>query len=219
MTPEGARRLYRRLPGWARAALPLRLEAWARARFRPGTPTAAAGLEDRLWGGFSRGRAARPRGPRPHRGAPREAAEAAWALARWHAAAGDFAAAARGRSCACAHSTRRAARDRRQFALEALFLCRLGRGAEARALLDGPRAAAGFDASLGAPARQQLAPGRRRRRTPRQPRRGRSPRSTPSSAASACSEIARRDPGRPLALDNLAARDPGPSRRRPAGSR
>ena len=82
MTPDGARRLYRRLPGWVRAALPLRLEAAARARFRPGAPTAAAGLEDRLWGGFSEAALrdlAALASPRP----PREAAEAAWVLARW----------------------------------------------------------------------------------------------------------------------------------------
>ena len=206
MTPEEARRLYRRLPGWARAALPLRLEAWARARFHPGAPAAAAGLEDRLWGGFSQA-ALRDLAALARTAAPREAAEAAWVLARWRAVEEDFAAAlAEIERMRALHPP--AGADPRQFALEAFFLCRLGRGAEARALLDA-RAGRGFDASLALLRANSWRPAAGAPDTPESEARA-------LAAINAVyrrfglQEIARRDPGRPLALDNLAGVDPGP---------
>ena len=202
--------LYRRWPAPLRAAIPPtiehRLRAWA-ASLRAARAGSAAGLESRLWGGFSQA-ALRDLAALAAGGPPREAAEAAWVIARWHAAAGDLPAAlaaiARMRAI---HPP--AAGDRRQFALEALFLCRLGRGAEARALL-AARRGPGFDASLAL-----LEAGSWR------PAAG-APPDDPAAEALALAainavfrhhglqEIAKRDPALPLGLDNLPARDPGP---------
>ena len=129
---ESLKKAYLGLPPALRRRVPVALELWvydrllARARGRPRE------LETKLWGGFSRSAlaelAALADGP------PRPAAEAALILAGWHGARGEF-------EAALAHVVRMReivpsmARDRRQVMLEALFLCRLGRGPEARARL------------------------------------------------------------------------------------
>ena len=143
---ERLKRLYLGLPPALRGAVPGRLEAWARDRLLPALDRTrgARGLEDKLWGGFSRparaGLAALMADPAAP---PREAAAAALALARWYGATGDFEAAL---ACVVAARHRRPglARDRRQQLLEALFLTRLGRVAEARALLSGAGSSVAF---------------------------------------------------------------------------
>lgn len=137
---------YARLPASLRARLPLGVEDWLRRAVLPRLTGAGpvTPIEDRLWGGFSRPARAELAALLAAPGTPpRTAAEAALALARWHGTAGEDADA-----LALAREARERDRgldgDRRQYLLEALLLCRLGRRAEARALLDGRR---GFDVS------------------------------------------------------------------------
>lgn len=139
--------VYRALPPGLRAALPARLELWLRDRALPALrgARAAHGLEARLWAGFSE--TALPALETLARGGPaREAAMAALALARWHGAR-DETLAALGQVVAARRRLPGLARDRRQYLLEALFLARLGRTAEARALLDARRGGR-YDPSL-----------------------------------------------------------------------
>ncbi len=205
MTAERLRRLYRGLPAWGRAALPPRLEAWARARLRPGAAT-PRGFEDRLWGGFTEA-ARRDLAALVAAAPPPEAAEAALVLARSHAAEGDFATAlVHVRQMCALHPP--AARDRRQGLLEALFLARLGRGAEARARIDALPARR-FDPSRALIAATAWG-------------------ASPGGAAEALGainavfrrhglqDIGLRDPSGPLALDNLRGADPGPKSGSPA---
>ena len=199
MTPARLKRLHAALPPGLRAALPHRLEAraraWLQARRAPG---GVAGLEDRLWGGFSeaarRDLAVLAAGPGP------EAAAAALVLARWQAAHGDFAGAA---ALIAPHAPTNPAGRR----LAALFLACSGRGTEARALLL-PRSRR-FEASAALI-----------RATSWRPAAGSA--DAPEAETMTLAEInsvfahfglqtlAKRDPARPLSLDNLRGRDPGP---------
>ena len=155
---ERLKSAYLTLPPGLRARVPIGLEDWARfrllPRFRATGPAAA--LEARLWGGFSRaaaeGLAALADGPGTR---PQDAGEAALALARWHGAAGEPAQHSPGRGGPRPRPA--LGRDRRQVLLEAQFLARLGRAAEARALLDArdPR----LRRLRRAAARDQLEPG------------------------------------------------------------
>jgi hypothetical protein len=145
---ERLKALYLGLPTGLRAALPGRLEVWLRDRVLPAWEgrTRARRLEVLLWGGFSRAALAELSPLAADPAAPgREAAAAALALARWHGAAGDFAAALGAVEVARARAPR-LGRDRRHYLLEAMFLLRLGRAAEARALLEA-RAGRRFDPS------------------------------------------------------------------------
>jgi hypothetical protein len=128
-------------------------------------------------------------------------------LARWYAAFDDF-------ESALDHLVRRRARqpalarDPRQSMLEALFLCRLGRAVEARALLAAGTAGSGFDTSVALMRANAWNPAA----------------GAPEPDAEArmlaeinavfrhyrMAEIGRRDPGQPLSLDNLAAAAPVP---------
>ena len=199
MDPARLKRLHAALPPGLRAALPHRLEAraraWLQARRAPG---GVAGLEDRLWGGFSeaarRDLAMLSEGPGP------EAAAAALVLARWQAAHGDFAGAA---ALIAPHPPANPTGRR----LASLFLACSGRGTEARALLL-PRSRR-FEASAALI-----------RATSWRPAAGAS--DAPEAETMALAEInsvfahfglqtlAKRDPARPLSLDNLRGRDPGP---------
>jgi hypothetical protein len=135
---ERLKAFYLSLPTGLRAALPGWLEVWLRDRVLPAWEgrTRARRLEALLWGGFSRAARAELGALAADPAAPgREAAAAALALARWHGAAGDFAAALDAVEIARAR-TRRLGRDRRHYLLEAMFLLRLGRAAEARRLLE-----------------------------------------------------------------------------------
>ncbi len=135
---ERLKKIYLGLPPGLRARVPPGMETWARERLLPRLQrrARAQALEARLWGGFSRDArvdlAALAADPATGSAA---AAEAALALMRWHGAAGeteaalDWAKRARRRRPALA-------RDRRQVLPEALLLCRLGRGAEARGLIE-----------------------------------------------------------------------------------
>ena len=128
---------YFRLPPGVRARIPPRLEAWLREDLWPRLAgrRRAGTLEAKLWGGFSRAASAELAAlAADARSDPAQVEAAHLALARWRGAEGDHAA-------ALAHLTarraiwRRAARERRQILLEAMTLCRLGRGEEARARL------------------------------------------------------------------------------------
>lgn len=156
-----------------RAAVPLSLEAWARARFRRADPAGLPGLEDRLWGGFSvaalrdlgaLASAAAPAGAGAAGAGARgtgaaEAAAALTLIARWRGAQGETALALAALDLA-AERHPPLARTRAHAHLAALLLCLAGRGPEARARLAavvpagarlGPRFGArfsgGFDAS------------------------------------------------------------------------
>ena len=206
MTPARILNLYKRLPARVRDAIPVGTALWLRDRALPRLTGAGqvAPLEARLWGGFSR--AALP-GLQALTNSPRgaEAAAAALALARWHAVAGDFAAALEHMVFMRARHPA-SARDRRQALLEALMLCRLGRGAEARARLDGPGAGPRTDPShalMRANSWNPTAGG---------------PDADPTRALAEINAVfhrfgrrgvARRDPGAPLGLDNIRG-EPGP---------
>lgn len=198
MTPERLRRLHRALPAWGRAALPSWIEAFARARLRPGAAS-PRGLEDRLWGGFSQA-ARHGLAALVETAPPPEAAEAALVLARAEAAQGDFAAALTWiRRMRARHPP--AARDRRQILLEALFLGRTGEGPAALARL-GTLPARHFDASRALIAATVW---------------GTTPGGGPEALAAINSvfrhhglqDIALRDPAAPLSLDNLRGTAPG----------
>ena len=146
MRIDALKSAYARLPASLRARLPLGVEDWLRRAVLPRLTGAGpvTPLEDRLWRGFSRPARAELAALLAAAGTPpRTAAEAALALARWHGTAGEDAEAlvlvreARERHLGLGA-------DRRQYLLEALLLCRSGRSAEARPLLEGRR---GFDVS------------------------------------------------------------------------
>lgn len=199
--PPTLQSLYVALPPQLRAAMPAGIEARARAwlrRQRRGTPETVPWLEARLWGGFSAaalpGLAALAAGPDPA-----AAGAAALALARWHAVAADWATALAAARLAADRDPGLGA-DRRQLMLEALFLCRLGRGAEARDRLAalGPGAddlsarlmrANGWNPACGAP---DADPARMLAEINAVFRRA------------GLAEIAARDSAQPLSLDNLA---------------
>lgn len=211
---DDARRLYRRLPGFGRAVIPYRLEVWARARFRRPDPGGVAGLENRLWGGFS-GPALRDLALRAETAPAAEAAAALALIARGRGAEGDLAGALEALDAAVARHSPRAA-ERAQVHLAALLLCRLGRGTEARARLDrAPRQ--GADASRDLlvasswAAEANAAGGAGEVKAV-----GGADEAAALAALNAVfrrhglQEIGKRDPARPLSLDNLAGTAPGP---------
>ena len=125
------------VPHEVRARIPAGLRLWTKNliasdldRSRRGR---ASRLEDRLWGGFS-GRALAGLAEIRAEGSPGAAAQAAWILARWRAVAGDDAGAL-DEIVAMRETDPPVATQTRQYRLEALFLIRLGRGAEAERLL------------------------------------------------------------------------------------
>jgi glycosyltransferase involved in cell wall biosynthesis len=210
------RALYTALPAPLRHAIPHRVEAWIRARAaaaRAG-PSSPAGLEARLWGGFSKA-ALGGLTALAEEGDGVQAAESAWILSRWHAAHGDYATALVW--IAAARSTHPpAALDRRHFALEALYLCQTGRGGEARALLEGHPA----DPSLALILASSWRPA------------AGTPRSPDADTATLArinavfrrfgvQEVTHRDPKALLSLDNLRGTTPGPNpgARRGSGGR
>ena len=142
---------YFRLPPGVRARIPPRLEAWLREDLWPRLAgrRRAGTLEAKLWGGFSRAASVELTALADDaRSDPAQVEAAHLALARWRGAGGDHAA-------ALAHLTARraiwprAAGERRQILLEAMTLCRLGRGEDARARLAAlPRRATDSAAAL-----------------------------------------------------------------------
>ncbi len=204
------RRIYTALPPALREAVPHSLEAWARARFRHADPTALPALEDRLWGGFSEA-ALRDLAAHAATAPPAESARALTLIARWRGAQEAFTPALAALDLAAAHDPALRG-DRVHAHLAALLLCRLGRGAEARDRL----AAApvrGFDAS-----RALLLA------SSRSPEANDAAESLAGESAEAAAlaeinavfrhnglqPIGKRDPARPLGLDNLRGTAPGP---------
>lgn len=201
LDPARLKAAYRALPPGRRASP--RVEAFA-ARlanrlFGRASGAPARALEAKLFGGFAvpaaADLAAMAAAPQTH---PRRAAEADWALARWHADRGDPAAALD----ALAAMRRRlpGAHAGPSRLVEADCLIRLGRTAEARALLD-PHAARDPEAALLRAAAEDAA--------------------APEGAAARLALVAAAfgppgglvpaDPARPPGLDNLAAAPaPGP---------
>ena len=122
---------------------------------------------------------------------------------------------ARARWCACAPASARRPRPAAVRARGALPLPARPRRRGARAPRRGPPAGA-FDTSLALIARRQLAPGRRRATGPDGRGARARARSTRVFRHYGLQEIAKRDPARPLGLDNLAGRDPGAEAGQPA---
>ncbi len=209
MNSARLRALHAALPGAVRAAIPHRLEAWLRERAaaRRAGFSSAAGLEDRLWGGFSDA-ALRGLEALAGTGSGDQAAESAWILSRWHAAHGDFETALTWIGAArAAHPP--AALDRRHYALEALYLGQTGRGAEARALIAGRLRGQAPDPSLALILAGSWRPA------------GGEPQGLEADAATLArinavfrrfgvQEVTHGDPNQLLSLDNLRGTAPGP---------
>jgi len=129
----GLRRAYDMLPAVARTAVPRAAKDFVRERFT--SRTQVAEYDGKLWRGFSDQALADLAAMKADERRPvRDRSEACYSLARWHAVEGDFAAALK------EMQDRRAinpgvGRAARQYMLEALLLCRLGRAEEARALV------------------------------------------------------------------------------------
>jgi glycosyltransferase involved in cell wall biosynthesis len=140
------REIYDRLPSRAKLLFPQRLKNFVRAGGSLWPLTQLA--DDRLWSGFSRSALADlGRIKRDPELPLRERAAACISLARWHGAQGDDAAALRELDDRRALGPRYAA-ERTQYMLETFFLCRLGRVAEATALLDRYEAGRGYNTSV-----------------------------------------------------------------------
>ena len=200
--------LRRRIP--ERVKVSLRawlLPEWRRSRSsKSGSLARVRAIENRLWGGFSRSALAELEAIKQSQGPRRTLAQAGWTLARWHSTRSDYAAAYDNIVFASeAHPA--GAREKRQFLPEAKFLCLLGRPEEARTLLD-TRAAEGLDPSIALMRASAYA--------------------LEGDERAALAEInavfrsfglvpiGKRDPGRPLSIDNLAAAEapPRPDARR-----
>jgi Glycosyl transferase family 2 len=202
--------LYHALPLRLRRAVPAGWKGrWRRRLVAPRTEEGAGptrGLQSKLWGGFSRSALAELERIRLSPASePKDAARAAWILARWAATRGDYAAALEN-IVLMRLADPATLGDRRQVLQEAKYLCLLGRTAQARALLDARTRDEPFDPSVAlmrastyAMAGGEAAPDK-----------------APDEAATLAeintvyrhfglAEIAKRDPGRPLSLDNLAA--------------
>ncbi|MEP9398523.1 glycosyltransferase [Mesorhizobium sp. KR2-14] len=141
---------YNRLPVSARAAIPRTAKRWLQKRI--GSVANASPLvkafDDKLWGGFSRSALIDLATIKANEALPAaDRAEACYSLARWHAVQGDFSAALKEMEDRRAINLR-IAHQKRQFMLEALFLCRLGRAEEARALIERYYAGKSFDTSV-----------------------------------------------------------------------
>lgn len=205
MNSARIRAIYGALPDPLRNAIPHRIEAWARAKAAAlkASPASVAGLEDRLWGGFS-GAALQGLEALATRGEAVQASEAAWILSRWYAAHGDFDAALSWIvSARAAHPP--AAADPRHFALEALYLGQLNRGVEARALVAQKLGARMPDPSLSLILASSWNASQGSDFT--------SEKLLHINAVfrrSGLQEITRRDPDQPLSLDNLRGLSPGP---------
>jgi hypothetical protein len=211
MRPDRIENIYLSLPLGLRQAIPPRvkfafrnwlLPEWRQARTTGGFDLVGI-LEKRLWGGFSRAAAAELETIKALETSPKAAAQAAWVLARWYSARNEHA-------DALANIVRARevhppiAAEKRQFLPEAKFLCLLGRGAEARALLDARSRNMAFDPSIALMRASTF----------------RGPDATAEDEAAALgdingifrhfglAEIAKRDPDRPLSIDNLAAAAP-----------
>jgi FkbM family methyltransferase len=162
---------------------------------------ALRGLQSRLWGGFSHSARAELEAIKDAVEArPLAAAQAAWILARWHAIGGDYARALEN-IVLMREADPAAASDRRQFLQEAKYLCCLGRTEEARALLAAraPDEDADPTLALARASTHAAAPGAT----------GEPERALEHINAVyrdlGLSEIARRDPARPLSIDNLTS--------------
>lgn len=127
--------VYRTIPAPVRDAIPRSLIDFARALLINGTPATVQRFEDKLWGGFSASALVDLERLRsdPSKSALHRA-QACFSLARWHAVRGEF-------DIALALMEQRATlvpkltREPRHFIPHAMFLCRLGRGDDARAVL------------------------------------------------------------------------------------
>lgn len=205
LKPDGALlSLYHALPLRLRQVVPAGWKSrWRRrlvaAPVETGGPT--RGLQSKLWGGFSRTALAELERIRvSFDSEPRDAARAAWILARWAAAQGDHAAALEN-IILMRLADPATASDPRQYLQEAKYLTLTGRPAEARALLDARTAGGEFDpsAALLRASTFVVAGG-----------------DGPDEAAAleeinsiyrhfGLAEIVKRDPARPLSMDNLGA--------------
>jgi FkbM family methyltransferase len=160
-------------------------------------------LEDKLWGGFSRFALAELTELKLALGAPEAAAKAAWVLARWQTANGEYAGALTNIVFA-RHAHPPFGTDKQQYIQEAKLLCLMGRGPEARALLDARCRDSGFDPS-GALMRASS-------------HRGTGATTADEAAALesintvfrhfGLTDLVKLDPARPLSLDNLTGARP-----------
>lgn len=130
-----AQTVYDKLPARAKAMLPQGAVRAIKAKIGSGSPSVKK-LDDKLWGGFSTSAVCELASISKDENFPaKDRAEALYSLARWQAVMGDYA------SALNLMSQRRtvypkAAGLKRQFILEGLFLCRLGRADDARNLLE-----------------------------------------------------------------------------------
>lgn len=212
---ETLKTIYKRLPPRVRGAIPADLELWLRNRLLPagglGKPSGRVQiLETKLWGGYSRRALADLEAllGDPATGA-NTAAAAGQALARWHTFHGDYDTAL---VLIRAIRERQPARGRHRehYLREAQLLCRLGRGTEARALLQDRMRRQPFDVSAmltlanswnpaaGAPEPAAVAEAEMLARI------------NAAFAAYDLAPIGKHDAAAPLSLDNLRGLDPGP---------
>lgn len=150
MTETALRRTYDRLPERARAALPRAAKEFVKKRSlsKDRALSLVKKYDDKLWGGFSRSALIDLAAIKANESLPaRDRAEACYSLARWHAVQGDFAAALQEMEDR-REIDPKVAHLKRQYMLEALFLCRLGRAEEARTLVERHSAGGGFDTSV-----------------------------------------------------------------------
>lgn len=198
------RRVYEFLPERVRAGIPRAATDFARRRIVAATLVEEYDLK--LRSGFSRQALVDLARIKADPGlSPRDRGNACHSLARWHAAQGDFVAALkeiehrRGIHPA-------SARSKQLYMLEALFLCRLGRAQEARALVERSSDGIPFDISVQLMKANTWNP---------------AVTGVPAPEAEdkvldlvntiyrhfGLPEIVRRDAGAPLSIDNLCARD------------
>ncbi|MEM1130469.1 MAG: glycosyltransferase family A protein, partial [Pseudomonadota bacterium] len=212
---ETLKRIYRRMPSGVRESIPDPVETWLRSRFatriRAGRPgEVVRNLDRKLWGGFStsalRELEIELAEANPTKG---KFAEATFVLAAWHSVQGDFE-----RAVALMETLREnqphRIRERRFHLVHALYLCRVGRAQDARALLDavGPRKH--FDTSHALVEASVWSP-----------EAGATEDDAGDHALAAINsifkhyglaELSRFDPNKPVSLDNLSAADAPASR-------
>jgi len=139
----GVRTVQDRLPARVLAIIPRRAKKWAKGKVhafvKSGKTQTIAELEDKLWAGFSRSGLIELQAAKANAAlSEHDRSEASDSLARWYATQGDFA------SALSEMQLRRAINpassgQKGHYLLETLLLCRVGRGHEARALLESNR--------------------------------------------------------------------------------
>lgn len=204
----GLRRTYDRLPERTKAAIPQGAKDLIKSKglSKGHTSPLVKKYDDKLWGGFSRSALLDLSAIKANTELPaHDRAEACYSLARWHAVQGDFAAALKEMEDR-REINPKVAETKKQFMLEALFLCRLCRADDARKLVERYSAGKSFSVSVQLMLANTWNPAVTGVRT---------------AQAEAkvlehinavyrhfgLSEIEKRDPAAPLSIDNLRGRD------------